>query len=134
MAFYSDLEAVQYFTQADPYYYTVDNRPLTNLANRDVQLANELDRRTLAVDITGAASPTVNHVPAGWTVGVNGTGDYTITHNLGSTSYIGQITVVDVAGGFGDVHTLAANTIRVVIRTTAGAAAHKRFQLLITGY
>lgn len=128
------LATVRYYTQLDPYFYTVDNRPLQDLASSDDQLNAELDRRTLCVDITGSATPTVNQVPAGWTVAVNGTGDYTITHNLGYTNYVANISVVSTTGGFANIYSFDANTIRVVTRTTGGVAVHSRFHLRVIGY
>lgn len=128
------LTSVRFYTAADPYLYSVDNRPLSDLETRDNELQAELERRTLAVDITGSATPTINRAPAGWTVALNGTGDYTITHGIGNTNYVAQLTVVDAAGGFADVQSFTSTTIRIVTRTTAGAAAHKRFHLTIIGY
>lgn len=43
MTVLSSLPAVQYLDDTDPYHYTVDNRPLLNLANRDEILANAID-------------------------------------------------------------------------------------------
>lgn len=133
-AFKTTLPATQYYTQADPYYYTTDNRPLQDLSARDEAIADELDRRTLAVDITGAATCTVNHAPTGWTVVTNGTGDYTITHNLGYTSYIAIPGVLNATQGL--VYTVSQTNTAIQVKTTniAGVATHIRFQLLVTGY
>lgn len=128
------LTTVRYYTSLDPYIYSVDNRPLQDLNDRDNQIVTELNRRTYVGDITGASAPVVNQLPAGWTIVANGVGDYTITHNMGAVNYGVQISVVDTTGGFGNIYSFDLNTIRVVTRTTAGAAAHKRFMLLVTGY
>ena len=50
----SGFVPVQYYTQSDPYYYTVDNRPLQNLATNDSVLASGVDVATslLASQIT----------------------------------------------------------------------------------
>ena len=45
----SGFEAVQYFTPSDIYYYTVDNRPLQNLAYNDQVLAAGVDNNTAAI-------------------------------------------------------------------------------------
>ncbi len=45
----SGFEAVQYFTPSDIYYYTVDNRPLQNLAYNDQVLATGVDNNTAAI-------------------------------------------------------------------------------------
>jgi hypothetical protein len=49
MALSASLTAVQYYTQLDPYFYAVDNRPLADLAARDVQLANEIEAAPLRI-------------------------------------------------------------------------------------
>lgn len=134
MAFATSLTTVRYYTQADPYYYTVDNRPITDLAERDTQLANELDKRTIIVDITGSASPTVNALPAGWTVAVSSTGVYVITHGLGDTNQAIIGTAVNATGGV--VFCSAKTTTTMTINTVnlAGVATHMRFNLLVSRY
>jgi hypothetical protein len=134
MAFKDTLPATQYYTQADPYYYTVDNRPLTDLNNRDNQIADELDARTIVVDVTGAASPTITKIPSGWTVTVNGVGDYTINHTLGYVNYGVQLTVVNLTLGLGYVVAMTSNTVQVRLANSAGSPTHMRFNLLITKY
>lgn len=133
-AFKTTLPLVQYYTQADPYYYTVDNRPLVDLKSSIDMLADELDRRTFAVDITGAASCTINRAPTGWTVATNGTGDYTVTHNLNNASYIPQVSIIGATAGTAYVVTYTANTVQVKTINPAGTATHLRFALLIVGY
>lgn len=134
MAFSSSLTTTRVYTQADPYYYTVDNRPIGDLNDRDVQLANELDRRTLAIDITGASTPTVNRVPTGWTVAVNGAGDYTITHNMGNTNYVVQGIAYNSIPGTVYVVATTSTTIQVKTCNSSGTATHMRFQLVVVGY
>lgn len=134
MPFNTSLTTVNYYTQADPYYYTVDNRPLANLAARDVQLSDELDRRTIAVDITGAASCTINVAPAGWSVVTNGTGDYTITHPIGNANYIATGTIFGASSGVFCVVAKTSTTIQIRTFNLVGFATHLRFNLLVTGY
>lgn len=134
MAFSAALQAVQYYTQLDVYYYTVDNRPLVDLAARDVQLANELDRRVIAVDITGASTPTINKAPSGWTCTANGTGDYTITHNLADANYVVVGTVRNATVGICFVVTQDANTINIKTTNSSGTATHMRFSLIVSRY
>ena len=95
MALKDTLTEVRLYTEFDPYFYTVDNRPLQDLKERDDALADAIDGRVQLIDITGAASPVTNKIPTGWTVTRNSEGNYTITHNLNSTAYSvvgGQIT------------------------------------------
>lgn len=133
-AFKTTLTATQFYTQADPYYYTVDNRPLVDLNGREDAIADELDRRTLAVDITGAATCTVNHVPTGWTIVTNGTGDYTLTHNLGYTTYIALAIILNTTQGLVWIAAQTSTTIQIKTTNLAGTATHLRFQLMVTGY
>lgn len=46
---------VRYYTAIDPYFYTIDNRPLTDLAANDVILANTFDNgfSTVTITLTG---------------------------------------------------------------------------------
>lgn len=128
------LTTIRYYTQLDPYFYTVDNRPLQDLESRDNQLNAELDRRTFCVDVTGAASPTTVQMPTGWSIAVNGTGDYTITHNLGYSTYVAVGGIINSAGGTVSITSFDNTTIRLVARNLAGTATHLRFQLRVTGY
>ena len=134
MAFSTELTAVQYYTQLDPYYYLVDNRPIVDLAARDVQLSDELDKRTLVLDVTGSATPTSTKIPVGWSVVANGTGDYTITHNLADDDYIVIGTVHNATVGILFVVSFDANTITVKTTNSSGTATHMRFNLLVSRY
>jgi len=129
----SILTAVRWYTGADPYYFTVDNRPLSDLKDRDDAIADELDRRTICIDITGQASPITNFLPAGWSVTRNALGDYTITRPSGSTSFIVTGQAYGVAGV---VYTLSITATQINVNTVnmAGAAADFRFHCLVTGY
>lgn len=51
MTVLSSLPAVNYLTDTDPYHYTVDNRPLLNLANRDTVLATAIDAASISYTI-----------------------------------------------------------------------------------
>lgn len=134
MSFKTSLTAVRYYTAADPYYYTVDNRPLEDLKDRDDAISDELDRRTLAIDITGAVSPTTNKLPAGWSVARTGAGQYDITHTLGNANFI--VTGNIFGGTPGVVTTTAQTTSTISVKTVnmSGTATDLRFQCLVTGY
>lgn len=134
MAFKTSLTAVRYYTGADPYYYTVDNRPLQDLHDRDDALADELDRRTLVIDITGAVSPTTNKLPAGWAVARTGAGVYDITHTIGNANFIVTGNIFGATAGV--VTTTAQNATTITIKTVnmSNAATDLRFQCLVTGY
>lgn len=132
MAFKDSLTAVRYFTEADPYFWAVDNRPLSDLdANLDL-LADELDRRTLTLDVTGAGSPTVNSAPAGWVVVRNSAGDYTVTHNFGDTNYSVIGSAINSTVGIFFVTAIATNSFSIKTTNSAGTAADMRFNCMIT--
>ena len=63
----SGFVPVQYYTQSDPYYYTVDNRPLQDLAANDSVLASGVDMNramlTAGLTITPTASGTYALTP-----------------------------------------------------------------------
>ena len=83
MSLTSQLTTIRLFTAADPYNYTVDNIPLSQVSTNLTTITSYVDKMHPGrVDVTGAATPTVNAVPSGWTVTRTGTGVYTITHNL----------------------------------------------------
>ena len=134
MALKDDLTAVRYYTQADVYYYTVDNRPLTDLDSRNEELADELEARVMAVDITGSATPTINTAPTGWTCIANGTGDYTITHNMGSGAYIVVGNVVNATVGILFVVSKSTNSFDIKTTNSSGTATHMQFNLIVSKY
>jgi hypothetical protein len=43
MSLLSSLAAIQYFTATDPYFYTIDNRPLADLRDNIEDIANYID-------------------------------------------------------------------------------------------
>ncbi len=134
MPFKTSLTEVRYYTAADPYYYTVDNRPIQDLNDRDDAIADELDRRTLVIDITGGVAPVTNKLPSGWSVSRTSDGIYEITHTLGNTNFIVTGTIFDSTAGV--VHTTGQTTNLITIKTVnlAGVATDLRFQCLVTGY
>ncbi len=134
MSLASILTSVRYYTQADPYYYTVDNRPLEDLKDRDDEIADELDKRVIVADITGAATCVLNEVPTGWLCATNGTGDYTITHAIGDANYVAIAGIVGATSGTATVTARTGTTIQVKTYNLAGAATHLRFNLLVSRF
>ena len=133
MTLKSSLTPVTLFTAFDPYDVDTDNRPLSQLSGRDDAIADELDKRTQIIDITGAASPTINAGPTGWTVTRNGVGDYTIIHALNNTNarIIGTCNNTTPVVLFQYAST--ANTISVKTVNLSGAATDCRFACSISG-
>jgi hypothetical protein len=125
-----NLTDIRYFTQGDPYHYTVDNRPLSDLESRD----NQLLARTQVVDVTGSATPTSIQMPAGWTCTSSGTGVYTITHTLGNNTFVAVGSIVDAAGGVCFVTSFDSSSINIKTTNLAGSATHLRFQLIVSRY
>lgn len=134
MSFKTSLTAVRYYTAADPYYYTVDNRPLSDLNDRDDALADELDRRTLPVDISGAVSPTTNKLPTGWSINRTGAGVYEITHNLGTASFIVTGAIYGAIPGIVTILNQSSSLFTVKTYDLAGTPTDFRFQCLVTSY
>ena len=135
MSFKTSLPAVDYYTQFDPYVFSVDNRPLVNLHDRDDAIADELDKRLQLVDITGDASPTANQLPDTWTFTRNDVGDYTITHNYNSTGYsvVGTIFNATTPHVF-YVYNIGLNSFSLKTVTLASAAADIRFACIVSKF
>lgn len=127
------LTSVRYYTQADPYYYTVDNRPIEDLAARDDEIAAELEKRVNMVLAVGSATPSLTSAPAGWSIALNGTGDYTITHTLGSASIIAQATSIGTAT-YATIFSTSSTQIRVRIYDATGALTHSNFSMMVSQY
>jgi len=134
MALADTLTVVEYHTQFDPYTYVVDNRPLGNLAARDVQLANAIESRTIQIDITGSGTPTLHKVPTGWTCSSSGAGVYTIAHDMATTNFVVVGMIQDAAPGM--IHCVSKSSTELNINTTdaTGTPAHRRFNLIISRY
>lgn len=134
MALKDTLPEVQFYTEFDPYFYTVDNRPLSNLKERDDILADSIDKKIQLVDVTGAAVPVSNAIPSGWTVTRNSQGNYTITHNLNSSAYsvIGG-TIVSASGTFlFNVKALTANTFTISTVSLSDVETDVRFSCILS--
>lgn len=127
------LTTIRYYTQADPYYYTVDNRPLTDLASNDTILSNEIQKRVNMVRAVGSATPSLTNNPGGWSIALNGTGDYTITHTLGNANIM-AVGTCEGTQGYIYVSSISSTQIRVKIFTDAGVATHSNFALLVSQY
>jgi D-serine dehydratase len=135
MSLKSLITAVRYYTEFDPYFYTIDNRPIEDLALRDDNIADELDKRVQVVDITGhITTPIETYLPTGWTLTRNGVGDYTITHAKNSTSYIVTGVVVNSAAHILFVTSIAPDSFSIKTVTLAGAAADVKFNCLVSQY
>lgn len=96
MTVLSSLPAVQYLDDTDPYHYTVDNRPLLNLANRDEAIATAFDA---AMPLNGYTS--FNYGVKD--VNFNSAGDtpFNISLPVGlSTYYLNHCFVIGVSGTF----------------------------------
>lgn len=72
---------------------------ITNLENLFVNHRHNLIDGTKSLPGATAYAGYLNNgtavlLPTGWTSGKNGTGDYTVTHNLGTTNYAVAVTAV----------------------------------------
>ena len=135
MATADTLTTVQYYTQFDPYYYTVDNRPLANLAANDVIIANALDYKIAVVDVTGGSTPVVNTAPTGWSVTRNSAGNYTITHGMPSANFSVQGTSRDASNPYiVYVYATTSTSISVKVVSLSNTPTDVRFACLFSGH
>lgn len=134
MALKDSLTAVQYYTQFDPYYYVVDNRPLVNLKDRDDALADKIDSLVFHIDITGGASPVVNKLPTGWSMVRNAVGDYTLTHSFNSLNYLVISGVTGTSPGFISSSAPGLNSFSIKTFNSAAAAADIRFSCIVSRF
>ena len=120
---------IQYYTPADPYYYTIDNRPLGNLETQIQTIVGQVDLISVGrVDITvsaGAISAT-NSLPTGWSGSRTGTGVYQVTTGLTATSNSNMSIFAQAYGGSTPLVTLPAavtsGTITVTVYNLSAAA------------
>lgn len=80
-----------------------------------------------------AANGTAVRLPAGWSSASGATGIYTITHNLGSTSYAIFTNSLDAHVTM-RVDTLAANTVQISLANVAGTSTATILQFLLVRY
>ena len=122
------LQAIQYYTAADPYWYVTDNRPIQNLATNQTSIAQYIDKMHPGrVDVTGGATPVVNSIPSGWTVTYVSTGVYTITHNLNLPANGYSVIGSTYSANHFYASALGANSFQVNLVTLAGAAVDAQF-------
>lgn len=130
MALKDNFTTVRLYTEFDPYFYLVDNRPLTDIVTNLTQVANEVDNRAIVVDVSGSATPVNNRLPTGWTVTRNSAGDYTITHTLSQASgltYSITGTAINATPGILYVYAQTATTFSIKTVNTGGTAGDMRF-------
>lgn len=133
MAFKTTLTPVTLFTGFDPYYYATDNIPLNQLSIRDNAIADQLDLISIGrVDISGGTTPTVNAIPAGWSMVRNSAGDYTITHNLNTLFYSVFSSCQSTTAAHINQYASTNNTCSIRTYNTAGTATDMQFALLVT--
>lgn len=81
---FEDLEAVEYYTALDPYYYTVDNRPIQNLDNNVQLVAQAVDDFTGGANRSALAAASAGYALTGAGNSLYGPGSY-----IGDYSYVG---------------------------------------------
>ena len=103
------LATVRYFTQDDPYHYTVDNRPLSDLDANDQVLLGAINQ-----GVTGYSLPA----------------DGTLTPDVSSTSllvmeYTSPVTLTDLTGGVdGQTVTILSGNGNVTLATNSTLTIH----------
>lgn len=128
------LNTIRYFTQADPYHYTVDNRPLEDLEQNDLILSaaiDEINDSTSTYTMSGDWSTMT--IPMNLTVDKNKAFAYKIRiwtiedQSLTATqkSTVAEEVVIGYNENVGSVHTLqVTNTYSVA---TGGAAQTRTY-------
>ncbi len=71
-------------------------------------------------------------LPTGWTSAKQATGDYLITHNLGTTDYAVSSIIWNSSQATVFIADQQANTLNLYIKTTADAFADHQFSFTIT--
>ena len=136
MALKDNLTSIRFYTQFDPYYFSVDNRPLTDIKTNLDQLADAIDERAAIVDVSGGLVPIINKIPdtsrVAWTLTRNGDGDYTITHGTGfQYSVIG--TTRDASGSFVFyVYSSSSSAISIKTVNLSNVATDVRFSCIFS--
>lgn len=69
--------------------------------------------------------------PTGWTVAHTGTGDYTITHNLGTTNYTFTGTLFANTGAIITFNTQNTNTLEVLVKDLSGNLTDRTFSFIV---
>jgi hypothetical protein len=130
---------IQYYTEADPYFYTVDNRPLQNLKSWLDAICDRIDLMDLGrVDVNGTTAGSFNPStdvytqPSGWSVARNSAGTFTITHNLSSSSYSVIGSAVGATPSFVSVVSIGADSFQVKIAQYDGTLVDLRFSVVLT--
>lgn len=69
--------------------------------------------------------------PSGWSVAHTGTGDYTITHSLGTSNYALTCTLFAATNLFININNQNTNTVEVFIKNASGTATDATFHFLL---
>lgn len=80
------------------------------------------------VDSGGAAG---TPFPTGWTSVKNSTGNYTVTHNLGTTAYAPVVSAVGSTAVTARVPGINANNVQVYTTDSAGSLVDSAFSFII---
>lgn len=125
------------FLETDPWLFSVLNTSLTTMKLRDEQLADAIDAGGglggVIIDIVGG-TPTINRLPAGWSVSKVGTGGYQLTHNFGVASYTVFPGVVSSSLASITVSEISTNSFKVNTFDSVGAPVDIRFSCFVTRY
>jgi hypothetical protein len=110
-----------------------------NISSRTINSIDDLKSALAWLGVGASSSSYIGRVdsagvavslPAGWTSARNGTGDYTITHNLGSAAYI-VLLQSDGAASVPVIHTRGSNSLRTTFFSLAASLTDTSFDFQI---
>lgn len=128
-----------FFEDHDPWLYSVLNETLVAMKTRDEQLADAIDAGgglggyPVSINVTSGVL-SVNYAPAGWTITKTGTGVYTITHNMGNSSYIVLPALVNTVPLLTTVSNYQDNSFVISIFNQSGTLTDSSFNCFISRY
>lgn len=95
MSLSSSLTTIRYYTAADPYFYGVDNRPLSDIEQSTITIANYIDTGIFTSPLTSSSST----AGIGYAVGAGGSQTQLTSKATGVTlsKVTGQITMNNAA-------------------------------------
>lgn len=78
-----------------------------------------------------SSTGTATYLPSGWSSVRNSVGSYTVTHNLGTTSYASTPSVENASNLTAGISAIATNTFTVIVATTAAVLTDQAWTFVL---